>query len=262
MEHKMKLYFLQFLIFLVVSSCAPSRNISYFTDLKAVGANNEVISNKPDPEIQPDDLLSIAVSSLNPESNLLFNNGGMQSIGSTASAMTTARSNEGYLVDKKGMIHFPVLGSVMLGGLTKEQATEKLTSEIKKSVKNPIVNIQLLNFKITVIGEVNHPSTFTVPNAKISVIEALGLAGDLTIYGKRDNILIIREKYNTRSTFRINLESKGAFASPAFYLEQNDVVYVEPIKTRALSAAGTSYYLPFVSLIFSLLSLIVLYSRN
>jgi polysaccharide export outer membrane protein len=260
-QKKMKIYFLQLITLLVISSCAPSRNITYFNDLKDTAAYKEAINNKPDPEIRPDDLLSITVSSLNPESNVLFNNGVLQTIGGTASAVGTPQTNEGYPVDTKGVIHFPVLGSVTLGGLTKEQAIEKLTTEIKKSVKNPIVNIRLLNFKITVIGEVNHPSTFTVRNERISVIEALGLAGDLTVYGKRNNILVIREKYNTRTTFRLNLESKDVFASPAFYLQQNDVVYVEPVKTRALSTNGITYYLPFVSFFISIISIISIYSR-
>ena len=256
----MKGFFINFLLLWTVSSCAPSRNISYFTDLQGNGYT-EAIQNKPDPEIQPDDLLSISVSSLNPESNVLFNNGVLQTIGGASSAVATPRTNEGYLVDANGAINFPVLGNVSLGGLTKQQATAKITSEIKKSVKNPIVNIRLLNFKITVVGEVNHPSTFTVPSERISVIEALGLAGDLTVYGKRDNILVIREKYNTRSTFRINLGSKDVFKSPAFYLQQNDVVYVEPAKAKALSTNGISYYFTFVSVLISVLSIIAIYQR-
>ena len=256
----MKNIFFLFLIFLTINSCAPSRHFSYFNDLKDT-TYNELIKNKPDPEIQPDDLLSISVSSLNPESNVLFNNGVLQTIGGTSSALATTRTSEGYLVDANGTINFPVLGNVSLGGLTREQATAKMILEVKKSVKNPIINIRLLNFKITVIGEVNHPSTFTVPSEKISIIEALGLAGDLTIYGKRNNILIIREKYNTRSAFRINLESKDVFKSPAFYLQQNDVVYVEPIKSKALSTNGITYYFPFVSILITILSTIVIYSR-
>ena len=256
----MKSIFPQFIIILSICLCACSRNIAYFNDLNGT-AYSEVIQNRPDPEIQPNDLLSITVSSLNPESNILFNNGVLQTIGGASSAVATTRSNEGYLVDANGEINFPVLGSVTLGRLTKEQATAKMTLEIKKSVKNPIVNIRLLNFKITVIGEVSRPSTFTIPSDRISVIEAIGLAGDITAYGKRDNILIIREKYNTRSTFRINLESKEGFKSPVFYLQQNDVIYVEPIKTKALATNGIISYLPLFSLLFSILGIIAIYRR-
>jgi polysaccharide export outer membrane protein len=136
--------------------------------------------------------------------------------------------NEGYLVDKNGFINFPVIGKISLAGLTKEQANDKMTDLIKEHVKNPIVNLRFLNFKITVIGEVATPSSFTITTEKINVLEALGLAGDMTEFGKRENVLIIREKDGKRTTARINLNNKDVLSSPYFYLQQNDIVYVEP----------------------------------
>ncbi|WP_254451285.1 polysaccharide biosynthesis/export family protein [Hymenobacter sp. UV11] len=221
----------------------------------------EVIKNKTDPEIQPDDLLSISVSSLNPESNVLFNNGVLQTVGSTSSAVATPRTSDGYLVNTDGTINFPVLGKVTVAGLTKDQVTEKLTLEIKKSVKNPIVNIRLINFKVTIVGEVARPSTFNVPSERINLIEALGLAGDLTAYGKRNNILVVREKDGTRSTFRINLESKDVFNSPVFYLQQNDIVYVEPVKSRIQQTNGVTFYLPFVSLVLTIVTALIVFTK-
>ena len=247
---------LRFVVFFAMISCSPARNIVYLSDLKGVKYSEE-IKNKTDPEIQPDDILGITVSSLNPESNLLFNSGVLQTLGTTSSTPVSNRASEGYSVDRKGAINFPVLGRVILGGLTKEQATDKMTAEIKKNVKNPIVNIRFLNFKVTVIGEVNKPSTYTVPSERLNIIEALGLAGDLTAYGKRENILIIREKYGIRSIARVNLASKDILSSPSFYLQQNDIVYVEPVKTRGIQTSTGVSYLPIVSLVISTLSILL-----
>jgi polysaccharide export outer membrane protein len=253
--------FLRLLFILLLSSCAPTRSLVYFNDLKGTGEYTEEIKNKTDPLIQSDDLLSITVSSLNPESNVLFNNGVMQTIGSASSAVTTTRTNDGYLVDKDGTINFPVLGAVKLAGLTKTQAIEKMTVLIKNSVKNPIVNIRFLNFKVTVVGEVSHPSTFTVPTERINVIEALSLAGDLTAYGKRENILIIREKDGIRSAVRVNIASKSIWDSPYFYLRQNDVIYVEPVKAKELQTSQSLFYIPLLTAAISIISLIAIFGK-
>jgi polysaccharide export outer membrane protein len=136
--------------------------------------------------------------------------------------------DNGYLVDKNGFINFPVIGKISLVGMTKEEATDKMTDLIKTQVKNPIVNVRFINFKVTVIGEVQKPATFITETEKINVLEALGLAGDMTVYGRRENVLVIREKEGVRTTTRLNLNSKSVFSSPYFYLQQNDIVYVEP----------------------------------
>ena len=257
---KIRSKYLQLVVFFVLSSCSSTRNIVYLSDLKG-NEYSEEIKNRNDPKIQPDDILSITISSLNPESNLLFNTGVLQTPGTSGNIPTTSGKSEGYLVDQKGAINFPVLGRVELAGLNKEQATEKMTVEIKKSVKNPIVNIRFLNFKVTVLGEVNKPSTFTVPSERLNVIEALGLAGDLTAYGRRENILIIREQNGIRSTSRVNLASKNILNSPSFYLQQNDIVYVEPVKARGLQTSTGLSYLPIVSLVISTLSILLLAFR-
>lgn len=215
------------LVLSLITSCS-NRNLVYFSDLPASSSYEVPVKNYMHPKIQPDDILSITVSSLNPESNVLFNNVILpQTTGGTANVIAN-KVNEGYLVDKDGSINFPVIGKVLLAGLTKEEAVEKMTNEVKAHVKNPIVNVRFVNFKVTVVGEVNLPSTFTVATEKINVIEALGLAGDMTAYGKRENVLIIREKEGVRSATRINLNNKDVLNSPYFYLQQNDIVYVEP----------------------------------
>ncbi|WP_242693363.1 polysaccharide biosynthesis/export family protein [Sabulibacter ruber] len=215
-----------------------------------------IIENTRELIIQPDDLLGITVSSLSPEANELFNNGTLVTPGS-ASNGSGSRLSEGYLVDKSGSINFPVLGKVKLAGLTKAQATDKMTLEIKKHVKNPIVNIRFLNFRFTVLGEVNKPDSYTVPTERINILEAIGLAGDLTLYGKRDNVLILREKDGVRSTARLNLAQKNLLESPYFYLQQNDIVYVEPHKIRASALSETRSDISLGLSIISLLTLIL-----
>ena len=238
-------------------SCAPNRNLVYFSDLPAAGIEMP-IRNYAQPMIQPDDILTISVSSLNPESNVLFNNVILPTTANSGGVIAATKVNEGYLVDKSGFINFPVIGKVMLAGLTKEQAIEKMTSEIKVHVKNPIVNVRFANFKVTVIGEVFKPSTFTVPTEKINVLEALGLAGDMTAYAKRENVLIIREQQGVRKAARINLNDKEVLNSPYFYLQQNDIVYVEPSNREKVSETKPgNKYIPFWASVISTIGFVV-----
>jgi len=223
-----------------LASCSGPRNLVYFSDLsqKSPGADLQVANLEP--KIQTSDVLNITVNSSSLESNVLF----------AANVNGTNKNGfyekEGYRVNKGGEISFPVVGNVKLEGLTIEQAQSKLTREISNYVKNPIVNVQFLNFKVTVIGEVNHPSTFTVSNDKITLLEALGLAGDMTAYGKRNNVLIIRETDNRRTMARVNLNKKETLTSPYFYLKQNDVVYVEPDKAKSLEYSPNNRLMPLV----------------
>jgi polysaccharide export outer membrane protein len=247
------IYFL--FLFFVFTSCA-TRNLIYFSDLPESGINTENINNTNDPEIHPVDLLSITVSTLNPESNLLFNSGVLSSMGSDASTgITTTMINQGYRVDKNGFINFPVIGKVELGGLTLDEATDKMTELLQQEAKNPIVNIKLLNFTITVVGEVNNPNTFPVSSERINVIEAIGLAGDLTAFGKRENVLLIRETDGIRTTARLDLNHKALFDSPYFYLQQNDILYVEPVKAKAEQASMVRSNIGLTLSIISLLSI-------
>jgi polysaccharide export outer membrane protein len=241
---------------LFITSCA-SRNLVYFSDLSAEASHEMPIKNYAQPTIQPDDILSITVSSLNPESNVLFNNVILPTTANSGGVIAATKVSEGYQVDKSGFINFPVIGKVMLAGLSKEQAIEKMTSEIKQHVKNPIVNIRFLNFKITVIGEVYKPSTFTTATEKINVLEAIGLAGDMTAYGKRDNVLIIREQQGVRRAARINLNNKEVFNSPYFYLQQNDIVYVEPVsKAKVAETNPNNRYIPIWASVISTIGFI------
>lgn len=234
------------LFFVALLSCGPSRNLVYLDDLGKSTEYKTPIENSSLTRIQTDDLLSISVSSLNQGSNILFNSGVLpQDGGADASAIN--RASEGYMVDKSGFVNLPVIGKIKLAGLSREEATELLTNRLNEYLKNPIVNIRFLNFKVTVIGEVNNPSSFTIPTEKINVLEALGLAGDMTAFGKRDNVLIIREKEGVRSATRINLNNKEVLNSPYFYLQQNDIVYVEPEnRTKVAQTSANNRYIPIV----------------
>lgn len=229
------------MLILLTVGCSPQRDLVYMSNLTPEDLNQHVkIENISIPTIQPDDLLSITVKSLSVESNRLFNQGVLGTLGSSISNDNQIRNNkiDGYLVDKEGYINFPVLGKLKLGGLTKEAATDTLEYILnEKYIKNPTVNIRFLNFKITLLGEVKNPSTVTIPTEKINIFEALSLAGGLTVAGKRENVLIIREKDGHRNLIRLNLNDKNIVSSPNYYLQQNDIVYVEPDSYKAVTAS-------------------------
>lgn len=241
------------LLGVLFGSCS-TRNLVYFSDLPVKAVSTEAATHVLEPLIQPIDYISIRVSTLNPETNLLFNSGVISTIDNNFDKGSTgALANEGYRVDHDGAVNFPVLGKVTLGGLTIDEATEKLTRLLENEARNPIVNIKILNFKITVLGEVGNPSTFSVSTENISILEAIGLAGDLTPYGKRENVLLIRVKEGVRTTARLNLNKEEIFLSPYFYLQQNDVIYVEPVRARAEQASMSRNN---ISLIFSVVSIL------
>lgn len=232
-----------FLIVLLVLCGCTRRNLTYLSDLedesfiKYHKEYEELIINMTELRFQPDDLLTITVTSLNPEANSLFNKGEIIPVSNTATPSTSGVYKEGYLVDKEGFVDFPVLGRIKVGGYTKSEVKSNLTTELQNYLKSPIVHIRHLNYRITVIGEVKNPATFTIPSENINIFEALGMAGDMTAYGKRENVMIIREESGVRKVTKVDLSKKNILNSPYFYLKQNDVVYVEPDKARAEEAS-------------------------
>lgn len=240
LNFKFKFPFL--LLLLVLVGCGPSRDIVYFSNLNKQDIEKpKEVDNVVVPTIQPDDLLSITVKSMSAESNLLFNQGVLGTLGSTLTdnnMMRQPAQNEGYLVDKDGYINFPVLGKIRLGGLTKAAATDTIQNILNREyVKDPTVNIRFLNFKVTVLGEVNRPSTVTILTERVNILEALSLAGDMTVVGKRENVLIIREKDGMRELIRVDLNDKELLNSPNYFLQQNDIVYVEPDSFKAAQSS-------------------------
>ncbi|GAB4091702.1 polysaccharide biosynthesis/export family protein [Flaviaesturariibacter terrae] len=223
------------------ASCVNTKKTAYFTD---VPANLTVPS--PEPELQlihPGDILSIQVSSPSPEAAVMFNNATTIPLNGTNSVVAT-----GYLVDPDGYIQFPVLGKVRAGSVSKKMLTDDIRNQLldKKLLLDPVVSIRFLNFRVTVLGEVGHPQVVPVPNEKISILEALGAAGDLTIYGRRDNLLLIRDEGGQKMLTRIDLNSKQLLTSPYFYLRNGDVLYAEPNKARVGSASNSRQVLPIV----------------
>lgn len=203
-------------------------------------------------KIMPNDILSISVSSLNPEATEVFNTPNTPS-SNNATATATTTQTTGYLVNTAGYIQFPIIGNLMAAGLTKNSLKEELTKTLidRKLLMDPIVDIRYLNYRVTVLGEVARPTVVTVPSEKISLLEALGLAGDLTIYARRDNVMIIREENGERVITRINLNADDLFNSPYYFLKSNDIVYVEPGKTKVASTSRVNLWLPVV---FSIMS--------
>jgi polysaccharide export outer membrane protein len=186
-----------------------------------------------DARIQPKDMLTITVSSEEPEAAAPYNLTVATSQTALLRSVTTQPTLQTYLVDNDGYIDFPTLGHLHIGGMTKTEAEtmirERLTPNFKKA---PIVNVRMVNYKISVLGEVLRPNSYTISNEKVNVFEALALAGDLTIYGKRDNITVIREKDGKREDGTVDLTSREIFNSPYYYVQQSDVIYVEPNDRR------------------------------
>ena len=227
------------LLLFIFSSCANTKEATYFygTPEGSISSNTTV----PESVIQKNDILSITISSLSAEASAMFNP-------VTSSGGTVAVSGTSYLVSSDGAIQFPLLGTIKAEGLTKAQLKDKITNTIidKKLLVDPIVSIRFLNFRVTVLGEVAHPTVVSVQNEKISLLEALGLAGDLTIYAKRTNVMVIREENNKKIIERLDLNSTELFTSPYYYLQSNDIVYVEPNKARIASTSRSNQWLPIL----------------
>jgi polysaccharide biosynthesis/export protein len=240
-----------------VSSCADTKKLVYFDNIQDTNIPQK--SAPTETIIQRNDLISIAVNSLNPEATAIFNAPNESTPNANNATANDNTLTVGYLVNPNGDIQFPVLGTIHVEGLTKSQLTVLLTKQLtdKKLLVDPIVTIRYLNFRVSVLGEVNTPGVFTVPNEKISILEALGLAGDITIYGKRENVLIIRESTNgEKITKRINLSSSDILSSPYYYLRSNDVVYVEPSKDR-VAKERNAMLLPIIISLTTLLIVII-----
>jgi polysaccharide export outer membrane protein len=231
-------------IALIITSCTNTKKATYFNEL----TNGELQYKVEDlePVIQKNDILNITITSLNGEANQIFNLYSVStSVGSVNAGTITQTS--GYLVDQQGNIQLPMLGTIKAAGLNKNQLKATLTKSLveKNILYDPIINIRYLNYKVTVLGEVDKPSVINVPSERITLLEALGLAGDLTMFAKRENVLIIREEAEgKRVTHHINLNSNELLTSPYYYLQSNDVVYVAPTKANVANSSTTRVWLP------------------
>ncbi|MEJ7736451.1 MAG: polysaccharide biosynthesis/export family protein [Chitinophagaceae bacterium] len=229
----------------LLASCVNTNKAVYFVNQPDTTVQSSNLA--PQSVIQSNDLLSISVSSLSAQANTVFNSPNILGTSSVASSGSITQST-GYLVDAEGFIKFPFLGKIKASGVSESQFEDNITQILlsKKLVLEPVVNVRRLNFKITVLGEVAHPTVITVPNGKISLLEAIGLAGDLTIFARRDNVLLVREEGGGKLTRRINLNSNELFNSPYYYLKSNDVVYIQPNKAKVATTTRTQQLLPII----------------
>jgi polysaccharide biosynthesis/export protein len=224
------------------SSCVNTKKAVYFNDVPTSVIPS--VTRAAEPIIEVNDILSISVSSINPEATNIFN-----SPNATAAEFVTLSGGvtrtSGYLVSTDGYIQFPMLGTIKAAGLPKKALADTIANQLvrKQLLFDPIVNIRYMNFKVTVLGEVQRPSVIPVVNERISLLEAIGLAGDLTIYARRDNVMVLREEDNMKIVQRINLNSPELLTSPYYYLKSNDVVYVEPNRERVVSGTSSSRWI-------------------
>lgn len=223
-----------FLCFLLLlSSCITNKNTAYFQDISS--AQKTVLQQSAkytELIIQVDDILSVSISTLDPQSVAAVNQGVSTPVLGVANSTGSAQQVNGFLVDKNGEIQLSMIGSVKVAGLSTFEARELILKKALSYYKDPNVQVRFANFRVTVLGEVNRPATYTIPNEQVSVLDVLGLAGDLSIYGKRENVMVIRNNGGTREFGRLNLNSSEIFNNPYFYLKQNDLVYVEPNKAK------------------------------
>lgn len=218
-----------FLLSFFLLSCASKKEVVYFQD--AGSFETLVDKNQFSPKFKIDDLVSIHVSTLDTEASAPFN------LFRGAAEGGIRPEQVDYLVDESGEIDFPVIGKLKIAGLTPEELRVLLRDRLSEYLKDPIINIRLKNYSVTVLGEVNRPGTYPVTGEQITILEALGLAGDMTIKGQRQNVLVIRDFQGAKVYTRIDLTKKEALKSPVYYLTQNDVVYVEPNKSAITSSS-------------------------
>lgn len=245
------------LLSILLHSCVSRKEMVYFQEIEELRKNEDKRSGN-NLEIQPDDVLTIRVSAPEQEAALPFNL--TKSITSQDRIMGEVEL-ETYLVSDEGTIVFPVIGKIKVEGFTNIQLANKIQELIAEYVKDPIVNVRILNFQITVLGEVKNPGTFFIDDDHISVPKALGLAGDLTIFGKRKNILVMGEDGDHKTYAYLDLTDANVVNSPHYYLRQNDVIYVEPRGTRRQSAGSTGLAATYLSIISVIASLVILITK-
>lgn len=244
------------LCLVIFSSCASKKEVLFFQDIEKLTAT----SQQPNEEtvIRVDDLLYIVITGNTPEVGALFN-----PITNLPPAGVAAANNrlQTYIVEQDGSINFPLIGTVNVAGATRQEVVQKLQQEASVYVKNPVVNVRIINFTISVLGEVARPGTFTITDERISVLEALGLAGDLTIFGERKTVKVIRETNGIKTYGELDFTSIDVVNSPFYYLQQNDVVLVAPNRAQIQSAAFNRNSTIFISIAGIIISVLTILTR-
>lgn len=261
----MKRLFLIICLIACLTACKTSEKINYLQNVEP--GVTQPIESRQSIIIQPKDMLSIIVSTKDPELAAIFNLS-VQANRAGVPIFSTAYNQylSGYVVDNNGDIDFPVLGKIHAAGLSRWALQEKIVQELTERdlLKDMVVTIEFMNFKVSVLGEVKNPGTYSIEGDKVTILEAIAMAGDLTIYGLRDEVYVIREENGERQNFKLDLRSKDIFNSPAYYLRQNDIIYVQPNEVRAgqstinqNSVRSISLWLSITSLLTSIAILVV-----
>jgi polysaccharide export outer membrane protein len=256
------LFLFSLVILALMGGCASSKKIAYLQGSENM-TEGEYAQTTPlyDARIMPKDLLTITVTTTDPEASKPFN-----LLTPTVTTGITAGGGQGqlqtYLVDNNGQITFPVIGKITVKGLTKNEAEDKVKGLLKTYLKeDPVVTVRFVNYKISVIGEVSRPNTFTISNEKVNIFEALAMAGDMTIWGQRDNVKVLREDVEgNKRVIMMDLNDPYVIFHPDFYLQQNDVVYVEPNKVKAKNSeigSATGLWLSGTSIVISVATLLI-----
>ena len=248
-------------LLLAMTSCNTSKSVAYIQNSDSISYDNSRFLY--DAKIMPKDQLTISVNTVNPDASLPFNLLLQNSYMQGRSMSTGGGTLMPYLVDNEGYINFPVIGRVKVGGLTKSECENLILDKIRPymaDTENPVVTVRMSSYSVSVLGEVARPGSFQVAREKITILEALAQAGDLTIYGVRDKVKLIREDATGKKEIHtLDLTNANIVNSPYYYLQQNDIVYVEPNKVKARnSTVGTTTTLWFsaTSILISLTSLL------
>lgn len=250
------------MVILLAGSCSSGKDVAYFQNIDSISLAGS--NGLYDAKIMPKDMLTITVNTLTPEAALPFNLAVSSNVGSTGQLNQGGGNLQGYLVNNDGDINFPVIGKIHVAGMTKDQCQDLIASKISPylaKTERPIVTVRMSSYHVTVIGEVSSPKVVPVTTEKMSVLEAIADAGDLTIYGKRNNVILIRESATGQKEYhRLNLNDARLINSPYYYLQQNDILYVEPNKVKAKNAGlgqSTTIWFSFVGIVTSIASLLV-----
>lgn len=251
----MKNFLILLSVITLLTSCATKKEIVYFQDADNLAERKN--SQTFEPIIESNDILYVSISSMNEAVLMPFK----RSTGMEGNMSNSNAGLQGYLVNVDGDIRFPVIGNVSVAGKTRGQVEAELKSKLSEFITDVVVDVRIMNFKITVIGEVNNPGVYSIADERVTLPQALGLAGDLSEDGRRDNILVIREIDGQHQVSRIDLTKTDFFSSPYYFLKQNDVVYVEP-STKGVKKSGFIPDIPaLLSLMTVVLSTIILLTR-
>ena len=246
------------LIFSLIS-CRNSENVIYFQgEFSSLNQRNHTSFI---PTLEKNDLLDIKLISQNAEASALFT----PKIDNGRSSVTYASgvpAKGGFLVNQKGEIELPYIGTLLVAGLTRDAVVAEIENRLSEYINEPIIQLQILNFKISILGDVRNPGTFNIPNEKISIVEAIGIAGDLNITGMRKDIKLIREIGDGRKEYNIDLTDKNIFNSEIFFLKQNDIIYVPQNRAKISNSNFSQIYLPILSSISIILSSINIFQQQ